>query len=70
MKYSVNQTSDDQWKSIYWENDPIDRENVPTLAEMVEAAEKEFPGVPFDQLQITASGHDAETIELTFQNFD
>ena len=36
----------------------------PTLAEIVEAAKKEFPEVPLEQLIITASGYDAEIIEL------
>ncbi|QQG45070.1 MAG: hypothetical protein HYW89_03660 [Candidatus Sungiibacteriota bacterium] len=50
-------------KEVRWDTNGREVE-FPTLAEMVEAAKKEFPEVPFEQLIITASGYDAEIIEL------
>jgi len=37
----------------------------PTLAELQEAAQKEFPGVPAEELMVDANGYDAEIIILT-----
>ena len=50
-------------KEVRWDTN-CREEEYPTLAEMVEAAKKEFPEVPFEQLIVTASGYDAEIIEL------
>ena len=51
-------------KEVCWNGQPSSWQDQPTLAEVIEAAKKEFPSIEFDQLIITASGWDAEVIEL------
>lgn len=51
-------------KEICWSGHPSSWHDRPTLAEVIEAAKKEFPDIQFDELIITASGWDAEIIEL------
>lgn len=51
-RYTVNE---DPEKDVMW--DSIDgREPNPTLAEIIEAAKKEFPGIPFGQLEVWGAG--------------
>lgn len=66
MAYAVNRPSDPHLaEEIQWDGDPESERDRPTLAEVIEAAKKEFPEIPFEQLIITASGYDAEVICLT-----
>ncbi|HEY4474900.1 MAG TPA: hypothetical protein VJC06_03195 [Candidatus Paceibacterota bacterium] len=51
-------------KEVCWNGFSSSWLDHPTLAEVIEAAKKEFPDSEFDQLIITASGWDAEVIEL------
>ncbi|MBI2626574.1 MAG: hypothetical protein HYW69_03215 [Candidatus Nealsonbacteria bacterium] len=45
----------DECKNVMW--DSIDgREPNPTLAEIIEAAKKEFPGIPYEQLEVCGAG--------------
>lgn len=37
----------------------------PSLAEIIEAAELVFPGIPLERLEISAGGYDAEIIFLS-----
>ncbi len=62
MTYNVN-VNPDRTKEVCWDTECREVES-PTLAEVIKAAKKEFPEVPFEQLIIMASGYDAEIIEL------
>ncbi|MDO8560646.1 MAG: hypothetical protein Q7R91_00305 [bacterium] len=51
-------------KKLRWESNKYGR-GFPALAEIVMAANKEFPEVPFEELMVTASiGWDSELIWL------
>lgn len=64
MAYTVNRPLDPhRAEEVRWDTDCREAE-CPTLAEVIEAAQKEFPNTPFEQLIITASGYDAEIIWL------
>lgn len=65
MAYTVYQPPDSHRdKEVRWDCDPMSENDHPTLEDVVETANKEFPGVSFKQLIITASGYDAEIIWL------
>ncbi len=65
MAYDVTRPLDlTRANEVRWDGDPQSERDRPTLAEMIEAAKKEFPGVPFEELMVTASGYDAEIIWL------
>ena len=54
--YNVFEQNKD--KEVSWEEGFDSKGGFPTLAEIVEVARKEFPGVPLEKLMITAFGND------------
>ena len=65
MAYTVNRPPDpNRAEEVRWDGDPMSESDRPTLADVIEAAKKEFPEIPFEQLIVTASGYDAEIIWL------
>ncbi|MFY9462193.1 MAG: hypothetical protein WAP51_03260 [Candidatus Sungiibacteriota bacterium] len=50
-------------KCVYWDSYDC-LTNRPTVAEILEAAAKEFPDIPHDQLEIHPEGYDAEILVL------
>ena len=64
MRYTVNRPPDPhRAEDVRWDTE-CGKFNWPTLAEVIEAAKREFPEVPFEQLVVTASGYDADIICL------
>ena len=64
VPYTVSFNSQTGAKELSWCT-PADYScDSPTLAELQEAARKEFPEVPTEELLIDAGGYDAEVITL------
>lgn len=51
---------------IAWDTESL--KPFPSLAEINEAAEKEFPGIPASELEVSAEGYDAEVVVLKQKN--
>ena len=65
VPYTVSFNSQTGVKELSWCTPADYFCDSPTLAELQEAAQKEFPGVPAEELMVDANGYDAEIIILT-----
>ncbi len=63
MKYEVRDQYDPKNKSVRW----AWRGGIgnPTLADITDAAEKEFPNIPFQELELS-SGHQSGDVQMIF----
>lgn len=62
MAYTLYWTRSRHEKNVCWDSE-VDGKD-PALGEIIEAAEKEFPEVPFGKLVVCSGGYDAEVVCL------
>ena len=66
MAYEVKEKEHGGFREVVWcrWSEKIDTIQFPSLAEIIEAAIREFPEIPFSDLMIEANGFEAELVCL------